>query len=94
MSLIEKSDLKHDYSWTSKPGENPKFEGTPDSNLFDREDGHEVLYVINEYAKRNDITDKEKGLEMESHIHNNLGKEITTQRDVTDWLDSIFGSDR
>lgn len=91
MALIGKGDLKHDYSWpTESPGDSPK---DPDSNLFDREDGKEVLNVINEYADRRNITDKQKALKIETELHNNLSKDITTQRGVMDWLDSIFATD-
>lgn len=91
MALIKKGDLKHDYSWPSEsPGDNPK---DADSNLFDRENGKEVLSVINEYADRRNITDKQKALKIETELHNNLSEDITTQRGVMDWLDSIFAKD-
>ena len=91
MALIKKGDLKHDYSWPSEsPGDSPK---KADSNLFDRENGKEVLSVINEYADRRNITDKQKALKIETELHNNLSEDITTQRGVMDWLDSIFAKD-
>lgn len=91
MALIDKGDLKHDYSWpTEDPGDNPK---DPDSNLFDRENGKEVLNVINDYAERRDITDKQQALKIETELHQNLSKDVTTQRGVMDWLDSIFAKD-
>lgn len=91
MALIKKGDLKHDYSWPSEsPGDSPK---EADSNLFDRENGKEVLSVINEYADRRNITDKKEALKIETELHNNLSKDITTQRGAMDWLDSIFAKD-
>lgn len=92
MSLIEKGDLQHDYSWPSdNPGSNPK---DADSNLFDRENGKEVLHIINEYAKEENITDKKRALEIETKLHNNLSRDVSTQRDVFDWLRANFGSDK
>jgi hypothetical protein len=90
MALIEKGDLKYDYSWDARPGNNPVHEGESDSNLFDRESGKEVLTIINEYASRRNITDKKEALRIERELHENLSRDITTQRDVMDWLDSIF----
>ncbi len=58
------------------------------------ESGDDILNEINEYAKENNITDKKKGLEIESQIHKNLSKDVSTQRDVTDWLDSVFNRKR
>lgn len=93
MALIDKGDLKYDYNWTSHPGETPMNEGSPDSNLFNREEGYEVLELINKYADRTNLKDKEKALEIEEHLHESLGKDVTTQRSVMDWLDEIFGDE-
>lgn len=71
---------------SESPGDSP---GDADSNLFDRKSGKEVS-VINEYADWRNITDKQKALKIETEIHNNLSEDITTQRGVMDWLDSIF----
>ncbi len=88
MALIEKGDLQYDYSWTSQPGKSSKKE--PDSNLFDREDGKAVLNLINEYAEDRNITDKKKARKIETELHQNLSQDVTTQRGVMEWLDSIF----
>lgn len=91
MSLIDKGDLQYDYTWTSQPGGSKS--DKPDSNLFDREDGKEVLHIINEYAKEENITDKKRALEIETKLHQNLSQDVSTQRDVFDWLKANFGSD-
>lgn len=44
----EESDLKCEYSWTAIPGDNPKVTGEPDSTRFSRNEGYEVIYLINE----------------------------------------------
>ncbi|MDQ1299065.1 MAG: hypothetical protein QG558_1604 [Campylobacterota bacterium] len=44
MGLITKNDLIYkDYSWTAISGDNPKVTGEPDSTLFNRHEGYEVL---------------------------------------------------
>jgi hypothetical protein len=91
MALISREDLHYqDYKWNSNPNVEPRFHGTVDNNMFDRSDGNDVLFVINEYADENDIRDKNQALELEREIHENLSKDISTQRDVSDWLKSIF----
>jgi hypothetical protein len=91
MALISRSDLQYeDYKWNSNPNVDPRFHGIADNNAFDKTDGNDVLYVINEYARENDVRDKKQALELEREIHQNLAKDISTQRDVTDWLKSIF----
>lgn len=91
MALISREDLKYtDYTWNSNPTVDPRFHGIADDNKFDRSDGNDVLYVINEYARENEIGDKKDVQFWEKEIHQNLSEDITTQRGVVDWLKSIF----
>lgn len=91
MTLINKKDLQHDYSW-NKPGNNPKTQ-EKESAVFDREEGNDVLQAINHYAEKHNITDKAKGREMESHIHSKMSKDVGTHKEVYEWLKSAFKND-
>ncbi|HET6528912.1 MAG TPA: hypothetical protein VFG39_09210 [Balneolaceae bacterium] len=91
MALISRNDLHYtDYDWFSNPTVEPRFHGPADNNAFDKTDGNDVLYVINEYADENDIRDKKHALKLEREIRQHMAKDISTQRDVMDWLKSIF----
>lgn len=92
MTLIEKKDLQYDYSW-NKPGNNPKSGEKPESTVFDREEGSDVLSVINRYADEHDITDKSRALKMESRIRTEMHDDIGTHKEVYQWLKSAFGKD-
>lgn len=91
MSLIDKSDLKYDYTWSSKPAANPRSDtitqSDTQSRVFNREDGEGVLSMINEYAKDHEIEDKEEALRIEGLIRSQLGNEDMTYDKVMDWLE-------
>jgi len=86
MALIKKSELKYKYSWTVISGDEPKVTGEPDSTRFSRNEGYEVLYLINKLAdlwKLKNITLAHK---IEEMIKYNLPSETQTQKDVMDWI--------
>ncbi len=93
MGLLNKSDLKFDYSWSTKAGNNPITERKR-GKYFNKDTGEDVLQLINDYAKEKNITDKKIGLDIESKIHKNLSNDVSTQRGVREWLNSIFAKDR
>ena len=53
MGLLQKSDLlfKNEYSWNALIGDDPRITGEPDSTLFNRNEGYEVLYLIKTFFK-------------------------------------------
>lgn len=88
MPLIDRSDLQYDYSWSSYPGDSPRSESTSKSSLFRRDEGSDVLAIINEYADENDIKNKEEALRIEKLIREKLNKEDMTRREVKVWLEN------
>lgn len=53
MALMNKGDLVYnDYSWAAYGKDDPKIAGEPDSTLFNRKEGYEVLYFINKIAEK------------------------------------------
>lgn len=87
MSLISKSDLFYkDYSWTAVSGDNPKVTGEPDSTLFNRHEGYEVLYLINKLAEIWKLNKKASATKMEKMIRNHLPSDIRSQVNVKQWI--------
>jgi hypothetical protein len=88
---ISKSDLLYkDYSWTAIQGDNPKITGVPDSTLFNRHEGYEVLYLINHFALRN-MGDANK---LEKMIKNELPSDVRSQANVKNWLTENWGASK
>ncbi len=84
---LTKKDLKYTYSWTAIRGDNPKVTGEPDSTLFNRNEGYEVLYLINKIAEIKKWKTKNTLLNLEEKIKNKLPSNIRSQKNVKEWLD-------
>lgn len=83
MALYKKSDMVYDdYSWTAYENDDPKVSGEPDSTLFNRHEGYEVLYMINKIA-----SSTSNGKKIEKLIHNELPSNIRKQSSVKDWIE-------
>lgn len=86
MAKLSKSDLQYDdYSWKAYRGDDPKVTGKPDSTLFNRKEGYEVLYLINKMIE-NEGYNKIKVLGIEKLIHEDLPGSIRSQEKVYSWI--------
>lgn len=86
MSLLEKLDLKFEYSWKAIPPDDPRVTGKPDSTLLNREEGYEVLYFINRFADTNNWNSKNSGLKVEKLIKKHLPGTTRSHANVRQWL--------
>lgn len=84
---FNKSDLKYsDYSWTALPGDDPKISGEPDSTLFSRYEGYEVLYMINKVLKHRGLSSTASGQKAESIIRTDLPSTTRSQINVFNFI--------
>ena len=86
MGLIVKSDLKYTYKWSAINGDDPKVTGTPDSTMFSRNEGYEVIYLINKLAELWDWKNKSSCVKLEKMIKEHLPSNIRSQLNVKKWL--------
>lgn len=84
--------LYNHYSWTTLPGDNPKITGEPDSNLFNRNEGYEVLYLINKFLVKHGLANIASGQKLERIIRSGLPGDIRSQNNVMTWLYSNWNS--
>ncbi|WP_340102692.1 hypothetical protein [Rhodohalobacter sp. 8-1] len=97
MSIIQKSDLKYDYNWSTSPAsKSRKFttESESKSELFSPNEGENVLSFINEYADMHDIVTKEEALRIERLLHEKLEEENITRDEARKWLDEYLKSNQ
>jgi hypothetical protein len=88
MALIDRSDLQYDYTWTSKPGNSPRSDSTSKSSMFRRDEGSDVLALINDYVSEKDIKNKEEALRIERLIREKLSGEKMTREEVRAWIEN------
>ena len=73
------------YTWDAASSDDPRVTGEPDSTLFNRQQGYEVLYMLNTVLSASaPITALHKGEEM---IRDELPSDKREQLDVKKWLD-------
>jgi hypothetical protein len=85
MSFTKANMLYNHYSWTALPGDNPKISGVPDSTLFNRNEGYEVLYLINRMMVGYSLNIP-SGQKIERMIRTGLPGEVRSQKNVYDWI--------
>jgi hypothetical protein len=83
--FYHKTDLLFNYDWTTEEY-NPKLRGHPDYSLFNRNQGWEVLYIINQFGKKNRAEVLVIGHKAEKMIRNHLPETACTQINVMDWM--------
>lgn len=86
MALLNKSDLKYEYVWTTYQDDDPRITGKPDSTLLNREEGYEMLYFINKFAKLYNLKKKASGLKIEEMIKSRLPSNIRSQEKIKTWI--------
>lgn len=95
MTLIQKSDLKYDYDWsTNSAGKHRSFstESDGETELFSANEGEEILSFINEYAESHSFVTKDEAIRIESLLYEKLRDERMTRGEIKAWLDGYFKS--
>lgn len=66
----------------------PRTNGKPDDTPFSKDEGNEVVYLINKLMALWDYRFANTGNKMEKLIHDKLPQDIATQEAVQQWLKS------
>ena len=87
MVLFSRRNLHYtDYRWSEYNPKDPRVNGKPDVTPFTREEGNEMVYLINKLMVLWDYRFANTGNKMEKLMHDKLPPEIVTQEDVQEWL--------
>lgn len=93
IKLVEGS-LLYGYKPGVTKGDDPKLRGEPDSSLFNRNEKHEIVYLIGKFVNNfklsgNKVADIQK---TERLIHKHLPGDVRSQDRVIEWLRLNFNS--
>ena len=82
--LFQKEHLNtdHNYTWTDEF----VFDGTPSRRLFDRNNGNQILFIINLYASQAKMFSQNDVSRVESKLLNQMPEEIKSEISVLKWL--------
>lgn len=86
MDTFRKEDLMYEYTWSQYEKDDPRISGIPDATEFNRQEGHEIIYIINLLTDHVAWGVEGFGAKMEKLIHDRLPKEITNQKDTIQWI--------
>jgi hypothetical protein len=86
MAVISSSDLKYHYSWTVIPGDNPKVTGNPDNTLLNRNEGYEMLYFVNKFCERYNLTTVSGAQKVERMIKTVVPSHVHSQISIDKWI--------
>ncbi|HEV8273693.1 MAG TPA: hypothetical protein VGQ04_20415 [Chitinophagaceae bacterium] len=80
--IKEHLSASNNYNWTDEF----IFDGTPSRRLFDRQNGNQLLFIINLYASQNDKFSEDQVQRVEEMLVNKLPEEIKSEISVLNWL--------
>ncbi|MHB8205775.1 hypothetical protein [Mucilaginibacter sp.] len=87
MILFSKRNLHYsDYKWSAYPHNDPHVYGKPDATPFDKEEGNEMVYLINRLMILWDYRFANTGNKIEKLIHDQLPADISVQEEVQTWV--------
>ena len=78
------------YSWT--PDSKDLFTGPPSRRIFDRQNGNQVLFLINSYGLLLEEFTIQKGRNIEKKIQHDLPESAKSELSVFNWLRHILFS--
>ena len=81
------SNLQYKYSKGNTEGDDPKLRGEPDRSLFNRNEKHEVIYLIGKFVSKHGISTVESIQKTERMIQEHLPGNIREQSAVVNWLE-------
>lgn len=86
METFSQTDLIYHYQWSQYPPDDPRISGPPDSTIFDKQQGQEVLYIINILADHLAWDVRSFGKKVEQLIHDQLPEAIIRQDETIQWI--------
>ena len=83
--LFTKGNLLNKYSWIHTKEDDPKLKGEPDHILLNRDEGYEVLYMINQLMSAWKLKQVITGQKIEKMIKENPSN-LRSQQHVKLWI--------
>jgi len=87
MIQINQEDLQYNsYTWNNHVCNTPKTSGKLDDTRFNKQEGFEVVYLINKLAEQWDLSKIESGHKIEYIINEKLPASLKTQAEVATYI--------
>nr|WP_320009583.1 hypothetical protein [uncultured Desulfobulbus sp.] len=86
MDKLNKHALLYTYTWHHYPENDPKVSGPPDTTLFNKHEGEEVLYLIDYLSEHIAWSVEEFASKVERLIHDHMPEHEMSQVEVVAWI--------
>jgi len=86
MDTFGKNDLIYDYSWSDYNKDDPRVSGVPDSTPFNKNEGEEIVYLINYLSEHLAWSVEEFGAKVERLLHEHLPEDEISQKETIQWI--------
>jgi hypothetical protein len=87
MVQINRDNLKYSYNWRPIPEDDPRISGEPDTTLFNKNEGLEILYILNKYRDKYGLADLPQFQNLERIIKEVVPGNCRSQIHVFEWLE-------
>ena len=88
MPFLKTDLVGDDYNWSIEGG--VLYEGSPSRRIFNRNNGDQVLFLINFYGSQADKYSLQEGRRMEELIQYHLPLDAKSEISVFNWLRTIM----
>jgi hypothetical protein len=88
MPFLKENLQGHHYHWSNNADTNPAYTGQASRRFFDRDNGNQVLFLINLYESVSDKFTISEGHKIEKMINDQLPLEAKSEISVFNWLKS------
>lgn len=89
-SFLKEHLIGHHYTWTNTALVRTAADGQPDRRFFDRQDGNQVLNMINFFGHSIGKLTIQDGRKLEELIHMQLPENVKSEVAVFNWLRGIY----
>ena len=91
MARIKKGNLIYtDYSWKALK-DNPKKKGKIERAQLNRKQGYEVLYFVNKFLDKYDLTEVSSSAKIERMLRNDIPGTIKDRTKIEAWIVENWG---
>ncbi|MGE5435584.1 MAG: hypothetical protein ACM3O3_00025 [Syntrophothermus sp.] len=88
MPLLTRTDLLYKYNWSHNYPNFSELQNNPDKVMLNKNEGEEVLYLINKIAEMNQFTNKSLGHKIETMIKHYLPENYKSHNKAIAWINT------
>lgn len=86
MDRFNKDALLYSYTWSQYPENDSRISGPPDTTIFNKHEGAEVVYLIDYLSEHLAWSVEEFAGKVEKLIHDHMPEQKMSQQEAVAWI--------